>query len=410
MPQEIDLNGFVTVRDNPISKVGVFPYLGKEINAPEPDRIYQVYRPESELNNPETIESFKLSPMVDDHMMLGDLGMPAEQKGVQGVIGENVYFQAPYLRGNLRIFSSALKQLIKTGKKDLSPGYISQYEFTPGTFDGQRYDAIQRNIRGNHLALVKEGRTGPDIAVQDTAQGIKGHFTITLDSMEVLAMPTTIEELMALIEAAITKALTAGKTGDAEVPPNPDPTKTAAGTTDDEIDEEAAASAAKAGEQAGEGGDAVAAAAAVVEAAEAVAAAVNGTAAQPAMDALATGIKAIATLVKTQDASIKSLTKKVATIDSGEAIVNNIAEAAVLYAKVTPFVGNFDQHPSSRTVQGIATYSCEKLGLKPAKGSELATLTGYLAAQDAMPKKVATTDSATTGDVSAIDSAWKGEK
>src|SRR5574337_242989 len=170
-----DINGFVEIQGNPLSKVGVFPYLGCQIDpALQPDKIYYVYRPEEELSNPECIKSFRLSPWIDEHIMLGEGGVPAEQKGVEGVIGENVYYDAPYLKGNLKIFSNSLANLIENGKKELSIGYRCLYELTPGVYNGQRYDAIQRCIRGNHVALVTEGRAGPDVAVLDS-------FKITLD-------------------------------------------------------------------------------------------------------------------------------------------------------------------------------------------------------------------------------------
>ena len=51
-------------------------------------------------------------------------------------------------------------------------------DFTqPGVFNGQQYDAVQKNIRGNHLASVEEGRMGPDVAVLD-------HACITFDSKD----------------------------------------------------------------------------------------------------------------------------------------------------------------------------------------------------------------------------------
>src|SRR5271163_4248416 len=70
--REEDQNGWTLIKDNPISKVGVFPYLGKQIDPHgdkglEEDKIYYVYRSEKELNNEETINSFKLVPWVDDH-------------------------------------------------------------------------------------------------------------------------------------------------------------------------------------------------------------------------------------------------------------------------------------------------------------------------------------------------------
>ena len=178
-----DGNGWTVIEGNPLSKVGVFPYLGMQISPEfEPDKIYNVYRPAEELASDECIVSFKLLPWVDDHEMLGsesDGLTPAEKKGVAGVIGEDVYFEFPYLKGNLKVFSEEMDELIKSGKKELSIGYYCEYDIVQGTYDGISYDAIQRNIRGNHVALVDEGRAGPDVAVLDS----KNHrFIKTFDA------------------------------------------------------------------------------------------------------------------------------------------------------------------------------------------------------------------------------------
>ena len=172
-----DLNGWYEIADNPLSKSGVFEYLGASISAPEPDRIYRVYRPESELSDPACINSFKLLPWVVDHDMLGEGELPAEKKGVEGIVGQDVYYQDGYLKGNIKVFSDRLAELIQSGMKELSLGYKCVYEFEPGSFEGQPFDAIQRKIRGNHLATVEEGRMGRDVSVLDNA-------LITFDSRD----------------------------------------------------------------------------------------------------------------------------------------------------------------------------------------------------------------------------------
>lgn len=177
----VDQNGFFEVKRNPISKVGVFPYSGRSIGGEEPDRIYHVYRPAEELGSAECIESFKLLPFVDEHHMVGEGAMPAEQKGVHGTTGEDVFFEDGTLYSNLKVFSNALANLIEGGKRELSCGYRCEYEFAPGEYNGVKYDAIQRNIRGNHLALVEEGRMGKEVAVLDS-------MVFTFDAKEFLSM------------------------------------------------------------------------------------------------------------------------------------------------------------------------------------------------------------------------------
>lgn len=207
-----DTNGWWEVRDNPITKVGVFEYHGTELpGAPEPDRVYRVYRPEDELAAPEFLDSLRLLPLVDDHTVLGaeDRGAtPAERKGVHGTIGEAIRFDPPYVRGNLKVWSEAMARKIDPPagsgirKRELSLGYGCLLDWTPGVFDGVSYDVVQRRLRANHLALVKEGRMGPDVAVLDQS------LTFFADSLEYV-MPDetpntgaepTIPEIMAMIE------------------------------------------------------------------------------------------------------------------------------------------------------------------------------------------------------------------
>jgi len=185
----MDTNGWFEIKNNPISKVGVFPYSGRTLpNAPDPNKMYMVYRPASELSSPETIDSFKLVPWIDNHTMLGNEedGMtPAEQKGIHGVVGEEVYFAETdmfpdgALFSNIKAFSESMKSLIDAGKEELSCGYRCKYEYAPGEFNGQKYDYIQREIRGNHLALVNQGRMGPEVSVLD-------HFTFTIDAKDII--------------------------------------------------------------------------------------------------------------------------------------------------------------------------------------------------------------------------------
>lgn len=122
--REIDQNGFITIEKNPISRVGVFPYLGKNISEEcEPEKIYNVYRPPEELADPEAMKSFELVPLVNDHTMLGTGFTPTEEKGAHGTTGEKLAFEGGILYAPLKIFSETLKRLIEAGKKELSLGY-----------------------------------------------------------------------------------------------------------------------------------------------------------------------------------------------------------------------------------------------------------------------------------------------
>lgn len=182
MGKVVDKNDFWFIQKNPITKVGVFPYLGKQISQDcEPNKIYYVLRPKEELFKKETLDSLKLLPLVDEHTMLGKDFTPAEEKGIDGVLGEQVVHDSDTIYTDIKIYSEEMKDLIRNGKKELSLGYLCSYDKAEGTYKGQRYDYIQRNIIGNHLALVDKGRMGSDVRVYDSKDG--GVFA--MDSIEI---------------------------------------------------------------------------------------------------------------------------------------------------------------------------------------------------------------------------------
>ncbi len=166
--KEIDTNDFWILRDNPVTKEGIFSYMGYQISPDiQGDKIYKVFRPLSEVASPEALESLKQIPFINEHTMLGasqGFAKP-EEIGVEGVTGTNpkIDDENKTVTVDLKIFSEKLKKLIEAGKKELSLGYKCDYE----PVNNPNYDFIQKNIRYNHLALVDEGRMGHDICVMD---------------------------------------------------------------------------------------------------------------------------------------------------------------------------------------------------------------------------------------------------
>ena len=54
---------------------------------------------------------------------------------------------------------------------ELSAGYAYDADMTSGTWNGQQYDGIMRNIHGNHVAIVERGRIGSDAIIADSIEG-----------------------------------------------------------------------------------------------------------------------------------------------------------------------------------------------------------------------------------------------
>ena len=158
-----DVDGKLHVELTPISKANVCVYYGREIPGCDelgliPDKAYRL------LRDPE-----ELMPFIDDHTWLGDEGTDPGELPLSGMTGEQVYWDPPYLRANIRWFSNDMKDAIDSGKRELSPGYKYDVYHQPGVFEGQPYSYVQTNLRGNHLANVETGRTGKDVAVMDAA-------------------------------------------------------------------------------------------------------------------------------------------------------------------------------------------------------------------------------------------------
>lgn len=167
MAKKVDSNGFWFIKHNPISKEGVFPYLGHTISDEcEPNKIYKVYRPASTLKDSVETWDNPPKPFIEDHEMLGEGFAAIDDRPVQGVIN-NPSFENGVLYADITVYSEDLKQSIENGKKELSLGYFCKYKKERGVFKGEVYDYVQYDMVGNHVALVDAGRCGSDVKVFD---------------------------------------------------------------------------------------------------------------------------------------------------------------------------------------------------------------------------------------------------
>jgi hypothetical protein len=94
-------------------------------------------------------------------------------KSVQKGVVRKVKRDGNFVNGECAIDDDALVAAIERGDMhDVSPGYTCKLEHTAGVYEGERYDAIQREIRYNHLAVGPKnwGRSGPSVALRVDAQ------------------------------------------------------------------------------------------------------------------------------------------------------------------------------------------------------------------------------------------------
>lgn len=154
-----------------MAKPGVFPYLHSD------GKILLEAKLPEEIFSPATIESAKNAPVTEEHVPYADGGLVTPEnysRYVKGSLGDSISVQDEYIVGHEAVWDSALKAKILSGEKaEVSIGFETDMDWTPGEWNGARYDGVQRNIRINHIAHVSEGRAGPDVraAVGDSASG-----------------------------------------------------------------------------------------------------------------------------------------------------------------------------------------------------------------------------------------------
>jgi hypothetical protein len=157
-----------------ISKANVCPYLGREIPdyenlGLEPGKIYQLLRDPEELAK--AAASFNNKPLLSKHREISAGDHPKEL--VIGSTGTDASFDEPFLRNSLVVWDAgAIDDIESEKKKELSSAYRYRADMTPGQYRGQAYDGVMRDIVGNHVCLVKEGRAGADVVVGDSMENV----------------------------------------------------------------------------------------------------------------------------------------------------------------------------------------------------------------------------------------------
>lgn len=169
-----DEDGRMHVDRSNLTRVQVAPYRGAEIPdwktlGLDPVKIYYGYRSAEELGDPETIKSVIGIPIqLNHHADTPD--EPAMETRV-GSTGDHAEFDGVYLSNSLHIQNEDACRRIRDGSmRELSLAYYYDPDFdSSGEFEGKHYDFTMRKIRGQHLALVEEGRAGKTCLVEDNA-------------------------------------------------------------------------------------------------------------------------------------------------------------------------------------------------------------------------------------------------
>ncbi len=138
--------------DTPIlTTTGIFEYVNSD------GSVRRELRLPEEVFDPDSLASYQGKPIIISH----DAGLVTKDNVSENSIGTILtpgYQDGDAVRAKITIHDT--DEMKRSRLKELSLGYNLDLDETPGEWQGQRYDAIQRNIRINHLALVREARAG----------------------------------------------------------------------------------------------------------------------------------------------------------------------------------------------------------------------------------------------------------
>ena len=190
-------DGYLAVNARVARAGNVQTYLGSEVGRPDLSTV-RVYRPEDEVFSKDTLKSFAHKPVT-----LGHPSQPVSAGNWTGVAkgwsdGE-VVRDGEFIRVSMMLADMDTIAAVEAGTNQLSMGYSCSLDWTGGTTpSGEPYEAVQRGIRGNHIACVRAARGGPDLRIGDSATPKELH---KMDDAEIRDMYARVKT-MTVDEAA----------------------------------------------------------------------------------------------------------------------------------------------------------------------------------------------------------------
>lgn len=159
-------NGFMVVNAKVSRGGNVQDYLGREVGRPDLGTV-KVYRPEETVFDKSSAASFPHAPVTLLHPANGVTADSWSQDAV-GWAGEEVMRDGEFIRVPMTIAAKRAIKAITDGHREISVGYNCQLIWEDGVApDGTPYQAKQTHIVVDHIAIVPQGRAGPDCRVGD---------------------------------------------------------------------------------------------------------------------------------------------------------------------------------------------------------------------------------------------------
>jgi len=146
-----------------VTRTGVLRYQDHE------GRAWREYRPPEEVFAADSLATLRAAPVTDLHPP-GKVTAETWETLAKGHVDSAPTREGGLVVVDLAVQAAPLVGLVETGdRRDTSCGYECDVDWTPGvTPEGEAYDAVQREIRYNHVALLPpgQGRAGTDVALR----------------------------------------------------------------------------------------------------------------------------------------------------------------------------------------------------------------------------------------------------
>lgn len=196
---KIDDNGYLRI-DGVVAHVGILEYMDDD------GSIIREFVPEETLFDEASLQSLAGAPVTLQHppvMVTPTNYSQYSQGSVNGMPkrdGDNL------IASMLVIGNEALHAVEYDGVSELSPGYSVDLDETPGEWQGQKYDRVQRNRRYNHQAIVDAARGGSVCSLRFDGANVPNNED---NSMTQIKLPGggTVEVADAATAATINAAL-----------------------------------------------------------------------------------------------------------------------------------------------------------------------------------------------------------
>lgn len=160
------------------ARSGIQLYTGDEVGHPTLD-VVRVYRPPSEVFDKESVNTFGHATVTLLHPSELVTADNWEELAI-GEVSTDILRDGDAMVVNIMVKAKRGLDRIADGMVEVSMGYLAEIEITDGvTPEGEKYDAIQRKPRINHLAVVPKGRAGERHRIGDSATWGASPSTLT---------------------------------------------------------------------------------------------------------------------------------------------------------------------------------------------------------------------------------------